>query len=87
MLKTSVGVISGLLSNARRITEEDWKRVSGRCTSLYGGNSQFFLEKLDQGSLDHWIEDRGSRIKNQGSAQNKSNKLNKLIGMIDCLST
>ena len=53
-----------------------------------------FLEKLDQGSLDHWIEDRGSRIEDRGSriedrgsAQNESNKLNKLIGMIDCLST
>ena len=38
----------------------------------------------DRGSR---IEDRGSRIKNQGLAQNESNKLNKLIGMIDCLST
>ena len=38
---------------------------------------------------DNWIiglriEDRGSRIKDQGSVQNE---LNKLIGMIDCSST
>ena len=41
---------------------------------------------------DNWIiglriEDRGSRIKDQGSVQNELNKLNKLIGMIDCSST
>ena len=36
-----------------------------------------FLEKLDK---DH-------RIKDQGSVQNESNKLNKLIGMIYCSST
>ena len=29
----------------------------------------------------------GSRIKDQGSVENESNKLNKLIGMIDCSST
>ena len=36
------------------------------------------------------IEDRGSRIKDQGSVQNELNKLNKLsklMGMIDCSST
>ena len=33
------------------------------------------------------IKDQGSRIKDQGSVQNESNKLNKLIGMIDCSST
>ena len=38
----------------------------------------------DQGSR---IKDQGSRIKDQGSVQNESNKLNKLIGMIDCSST
>ena len=39
------------------------------------------------GSPDHRIKDQGSRIKDQGSVQNESNKLNKLIGMIDCSST
>ena len=38
----------------------------------------------DQGSR---IKDQGSRIKDQGSVQNESNKLNKLIGVIDCSST
>ena len=39
-----------------------------------------FLEKQDQGSPDHGIKD-------QGSVQNESSKLNKLIGMIECSST
>ena len=47
-------------------------------------NADGFLEKLDQGSLDHRIT--GSRIKDQGSVQNDSHKLNKLIGVIDCSS-
>ena len=34
---------------------------------------------------DHWIT--VSRIKDQGSVQNELNKLNKLIGMIDCSSS
>ena len=33
------------------------------------------------------IEDRGSRIKDQGSVQNELNKLNKLMDIIDCSST
>ena len=32
-------------------------------------------------------KDQGSRIKDQGLVQNESNKLNKLMGMIDCSST
>ena len=34
---------------------------------------------------DHWIT--VSRIKDQGSVQNELNKLNKLIGVIDCSSS
>ena len=51
---------------------------SGHYQPTYG-----FLEK-------NWIKDHqitGSRIKDQGSVQNESNKLNKLIGVIDCSST
>ena len=36
-------------------------------------------------SWKNWTKDH--RIKDQGSVQNESNKLNKLIGMIDCSST
>ena len=42
------------------------------------------IKDRDQGPR---IKDQGSRIKDQGSVQNESNKLNKLIGMIDCSST
>ena len=53
---------------------------------------------LSSGALQHEVHtswkkmNRGSRItgpriKDQGSVENESNKLNKLIGMIDCSST
>ena len=39
-------------------------------------------------SWKNWIEDHQiTRSPDQGSVQNESNKLNKLIGMIDCSST
>ena len=49
-----------------------------------------FLEKLDHRitrSPDQGSRITRPRIKDQGSNQNESNKLNKLIGMIDCSST
>ena len=47
-----------------------------------------FLEKQDQGSPDHRITGSPDhRIKDQASVQNESNKLNKLIGIIDCSFT
>ena len=56
------------------VTKSKYEFVISR---IFGGNSGF-QEKQNKESPDHRIT---------GSVQNKSNKLNKLIGVIDCSST
>ena len=61
-----------------------FNRFPGKTGSRITGSPDQVSKIKDQGSR---IKDQGSRIKDQGSVQNESNKLNKLIGVIDCSST